>query len=284
MRLKGKARVRTMMAALQNENRQADLARLAELLSPEQDRSWLWSINNAVDPCLEPRLCSVAVRLMLGAELVGEDTVCGGCGKKVLDVRGYHATCCPGAAVTIGHNRIRDVLAMGFAVGDPGTVIELAGLVPSNPSLRPADILTRSARASGHVAIDVGVASPHAAYAGEDCLDAMLARKQRHYGDAVLDELSAEGISYIPALISCYGRRSTTLSSLLHSAALRAARVRGLACGAAIESRWKRSLACEVWRRAACLVLRCLPWPERSCWILGPGEAEFAASGWVPPE
>ena len=112
----------------------------------------------------------------------------------------------------------------------------------------------------------------------------MLLRKQQHYGAAVLDELSAEGIEYTPALVSCYGRRSTTLSRLLHSAALRAARVRGLASGKATEARWKRSLACEVWRRAACLVLRCFPWPERCGWILGPGESELATSGWLPSD
>ena len=237
VQLKGQAKLRSLKASLQRDNRQVDLARLAELCNPEQCRSWLWSINKAVDPCLEPRLYSVAVRLMLGVDFVSGDSSCGGCGKKILDAQASHATCCHGAAVTIGHNRIRDVLAMGFAVSDPATTIEPAGLVPSNPALRPADILTRSARESGYAAVDVGVASPHAAYAGDDCLDSMLLRKKDHYGDAVLDELSAEGISYTPALISCYGRRSTTLSSLLHSAALRAARVRGLACGAAIEAR-----------------------------------------------
>ena len=173
---------------------------------------------------------------MLGADMADGNALCGGCGKKVLDAKCVHATCCHGAAVTIGHNRIRDVLAMGFAVADPATNIEPLGLVPSRPSLRPADILTRSVRSSGLAAVDVGVASPHAAYAGDDCLDSMRQRKLDHYGTAVLEELESEGIQYTPALISCYGRRSTTLSLLLHSATLRAARVRGLASGAAIES------------------------------------------------
>ena len=186
--------------------------------------------------------------------------------------------------MAIGHNRIRDVLAMGFAVAYPSTSIEAAGLVPSNPALRPAGILTGAARPSGLAAVDVGVASPHAAHAGDDCLDSMLLRKRNHYGHAVPEELSSEGVEYPPALVSCYGRRSTTLSSLIRSAALRAARVRGLASCAAIDARWKRSLACEVWRRAACLVLRCLPWPERSCWILGRGGAEVAVSGWLPQD
>ena len=282
MHLKGQARTRNLMASLRIGNRQADVARLTDLLSDQQDRSWLWSINKSVDACLEPRLYSVAVRLMLGAEMVSDDALCGGCGKRVLDPCAAHATCCHGAAVTIGHNRIRDLLAMGFAVADPATSIEPAGLVASKPDLRPADILTRSVRPSGFAAIDVGVASPHAAYAGDDCLDAMRQRKLAHYGEAVLDELAAEGIEYTPALISCYGRRSTTLSRLICTAALRAARVRGLACGTAIEARWKRSVAVEVWRRAACLVLRCFPWPERCGRILGPDESEFAVSGWLP--
>lgn len=101
-----------------------------------------------------------------------------------------------------------------------------------------------------------------------DCFDAMRQRKLCHYRDAVLNELAAEGIENTPAVISCYGRRSTTLSRLIRTAALRAARVRGLACGCAIEARWKRSMAVVFWRRAACLVLWCHPWPERCCRIL----------------
>ena len=135
VQLKGQARVRSLKECLQREQRQSDLARRSELCNPEQTRSWLWSINKAVDPCLEPRLYSVAVRLMLGAEFVSGGSLCGGCGKTILDSQASLATCCHSAAVTIGHHRIRDVLAMCFAVADPATVIELAGLVHSKPTL-----------------------------------------------------------------------------------------------------------------------------------------------------
>ena len=55
MRLRGEARLAALTASLRDSNQQADLARLAELVSCEQERSWIWSINKAVDPCLEPR-------------------------------------------------------------------------------------------------------------------------------------------------------------------------------------------------------------------------------------
>ena len=50
VQLKGQARVRSLMECLRREQRQSDLARISELCNPEQTRSWLWSINKAVDP------------------------------------------------------------------------------------------------------------------------------------------------------------------------------------------------------------------------------------------
>ena len=76
------------------------------------------------------------------------------------------------------------------------------------------------------------------------------------------EELQAAGIEYAPATVSCVGRRSRTLSNILHVAAVKAARVRGLASHKWLLQRWHRSISVEIWRRAAAMILRCLPKPE----------------------
>ena len=121
----------------------------------------------------------------------------------MLDAQGCHSLCCLGSESTIGHNKLRDAIALGMAVVDPSTVTEAPGLVPSRPELRPANVLTRAARPNGLAAVDVGVASPEAAGAGDDCLEAMATTKYAHYGPAVLAELREAGIEYIPATVSC---------------------------------------------------------------------------------
>ena len=148
---------------------------------------------------------------------------------------------------------------MGLASSDPGTVVEPEGLVPSQPRMRPADILSRAGVEQGLLALDVGEASPEAGGAGEDCLAAMASRKLTCYGRDVLDELRGQGITYTPLIVSCYGRRSRVLSELLRAAALRAARIRDGVYGKTALRRWNRAIACEVWRRAARMVRRCLP-------------------------
>ena len=127
-------------AKLESEGRHADLRRLAELrASEDQERSWLWAICRGSEPTISPADYSLAVRAMLGATVLIQPMVCNGCGVRVMDVQGRHALCCMGAATTIGHNRVRDVIAMGLAMADPGTVVEPLGLVPTRPELRPAD-------------------------------------------------------------------------------------------------------------------------------------------------
>jgi hypothetical protein len=83
-----------------------------------------------------------------------------------------------------------------------------------------------------------------------------------HYGDTVLGELRAQNITYVPLIISCFGRRSRVLSELLRAAASRAARTRDGTSAAALLKRWHRAISCEVWRRTAAMVRRCLPRPD----------------------
>ena len=48
--------------------------------------------------------------------------------------------------------------------------VEPMGLVPSRPTLRPADVLSGAFHNGRLAAVDVGVISPSAAGAGADCV------------------------------------------------------------------------------------------------------------------
>ena len=249
-----------LVSHIESAGRAADVRRISELTASEdQERGWLWAIRRGSEPTLEPADFALAVRTMIGADVLVQPMLCGGCGTRLLDVQARHALCCMGSATTVGHNRIRDAIAMGLAASDPGTVVEPEGLVASRPRMRPADILSRAGLEQGLLALDIGVASPEAGGAGDDCIVAMARRKQAFYGSGVLSELQTQGITYTPLIVSCYGRRSRVLSELLRAAALRAARIRDGVCGKLALRRWNRAIACEVWRRTARMVRRCLP-------------------------
>ena len=66
---------------------------------------------------------------------------------------------------------------------------------------------------------------------------------------------------YTPLVLSCYGRRSSVLSSLLRAAAQQAARTRDGSTAESLVRRWELAVAVEVWRRMAMMVRRCLPRP-----------------------
>ena len=197
--------------------------------------------------------------------------VCGCCGTKVTVTKGVHALLCAGAEATIGHNHCRDVLLSGVAIGDPGSCTEVPGQVPSHPLWRPADILTRAAVPGVLAALDIGIASPEACDAGEDCLDAMVSKKLVRYREA-LPQLVSQGISYTPVPVSCFGRRSRALTNVMRFAASRAARVRGVS-GHGMLRRWYAALGVEIWRRAAAMVRKCLPPLADSSLALLVGEA-----------
>ena len=86
----------------------------------------------------------------------------------------------------------------------------------------------------------------------------MKQQKLRYYED-YLAELETEGILYKPATFSTYGRRHPDTTRLMTLAARRAARYRGLSDHRSLLRRWQRSVAAEVWRRAAKMVRACLP-------------------------
>ena len=76
-------------------------------------------------------------------------------------------------------------------------------------------------------AFDIGVASPHAHRAGEDCCETMRQRKLDTYR-VHLQSLQDMGINYIPAVFSTYGREHPATTQVLESLARRAARKNGM--------------------------------------------------------
>ena len=93
---------------LRSQGRWADVRRLRELRNvADQNRSWLWAIWPLTTMLF-------AVRTMLGAPVLIDPVLCGGCGRHVLDLQGKHALCCMGSATTTGHNRVRDTIAMDW--------------------------------------------------------------------------------------------------------------------------------------------------------------------------
>eukprot|EP00973_Karenia_brevis_P053068 7377701-Karenia_brevis.AAC.1 len=85
------------------------------------------------------------MRIRLGCNFIATEQLCAACGEHMMDKQCYHAHCCAQGESTSGHYRVRDALAIPFSAGDSTKACEVEGLVPSQPSIRPADILTLAA-------------------------------------------------------------------------------------------------------------------------------------------
>jgi hypothetical protein len=256
-----------------NQGFENDARRLDDLRDKHQDHSWLLVLNPATDVVLAEDDWIIAARLRLGCAAVSGEHICSSCGSRVLDAQAYHALCCARGESTRGHNRVRNNMHAGFSVSDPGAAMEVEGLIPSSPTLRPADILTAAAHPTELVAVDVGICAPHALDAGLDCTETMRQQKVRRY-EPYMQELASQRIRYEPATISCFGRRHPDTTRMMTLAARRAARYRGLPEHRSILSRWFRSVSAEVWRRAARMVRSCLPGTSHTADFLLYGEMD----------
>ena len=131
--------------------------------------------------------------------------------------------------------------------------METVGLVEHRPHRRPADILTGCAYPGTLASLDMCVASPHAAGAGQDCCSSAVERKMNEYA-ADLSSLEQQGIRYIPLAWSCYGREHASVSQVLENDAKRASRRKGLLNHAAHLSRFRQRIGLVIWRRLARMV------------------------------
>ena len=119
----------------------------------------------------------------------------------------------------------------------------------------------------------MGVASPHAAGAGDDCTESMVTTKRAAYANH-RDELDAEGITYMPVVWSAYGRPHPDAVRVLVTLARCTARRRGTSDASTLARRTAARIAAAIWRRAARMVLDCWPAPP------DPGAGSW---GGVPP-
>ena len=197
-----------------------------------------------------------ALRVRLGVAGPSEPMPCELCGKALLDGAGSQARCCAKAESTRGHHGVSQTLFATVTRVDPTVELETPGLVPGT-QLRPADVLT-GALGAGLMAVDIGIASPDAQHAGDDCLEAMYARKLQHYEEH-LGALDRQTIAYQPLLFSCYGRPHPRTTTFLRTLAKRVARRRGCSAGEWCYRRLRAELGVEIWRRAASMACACWP-------------------------
>ena len=86
----------------------------------------------------------------------------------------------------------------------------------------------------------------------------MYARKRSTYAEH-LGELEQSNIRYQPLVFSAFGRTHLEADSVLLTLSLRAARRRGLRDHRPVLKRARRAIGVQIWRRAASMVLACLP-------------------------
>ena len=141
---------------------------------------------------------------------------------------------------------------------DPSAETEPEGLIASQPTLRPADIFSSTAISGCLAALDVGIAAPEASGAGTDCTESMHRVKVARYAQ-YQGELEQENIKYQPLVWSAFGRPHSQTVIILNRLAAKGSRRRGLQSADQILKRAKAKIGVEIWRRAARMVMQCLP-------------------------
>ena len=121
----------------------------------------------------------------------------------------------------------------------------------------------------------MGVCSPDASGAGNDCCESMWRRKRDHYSDFA-DEMRAAGVAYVPLVVSCYGRWHADSVVVLERIAMQACRRLGIGDHRPLLRRAHSALGVALWRRAVAMARACLPShsAEELCILFGDGEAD----------
>jgi len=132
--------------------------------------------------------------------------------------------------------------------------------------------------------LDVCIASPQAAAAGEDAAESAFKRKLVHYRH-VIPELQAAGIAFRPLIWTADGRPHPATTRTLKFAAEAAARKRGGVAVPGLLSRWKHEITIAIIRRQVAMLCAVLPKPgARELWMLSGtcDESGFGADGRLP--
>merc|ERR1711873_13075 len=136
----------------------------------------MWSVSANHGDAVETNMEFMeGARVRLGCGGPRDPMVCGCCHKGYLDQTGRHETTCSTGEATRGHNRCVATLFHYARIVDPDSRMEPRELVPSQPSLRPADLLT--AAACRLTAADLGITSPGVSSSAEAAKDKMVKRK-----------------------------------------------------------------------------------------------------------
>ncbi len=236
----------------------SSVRRLSELRDPRVSHGWLWALNPAHGPRVRQDRFWTCLRIRLGVDIIGDAVLCPRCNKQVLDTACVHALCCAPGESTRGHNRTRDSALQLVSAADPSAEVEVPGLIPDRPTLRPADIFTMAAIPGCQAALDIGICSPDACGAGADCCESMFQNKLETYGDH-LEDLASRGIRYKPLVFSCFGRPHPESYDTLEIIAKQAARRHGVADFRPILRRALDHITVAIWNRAAAMAHACLP-------------------------
>ena len=157
------------------------------------------------------------------------------------------------------HYAIRDELLPLAYLADSSAAVETTGLIPSAPTLRPADILTSAALPGRLAALDVGVCSPDASGAGGDCCASMFDRKRRDYKRHLHELEVQQGIAYRPLILSTWGRMHPETLQILTNLAMQATRRRGLRDHRLLLRRVRSAIGVQLMRRAVRMLHSCMP-------------------------
>ena len=213
--------------ALLNASSQSARARLLSLQLPFSG-TWL-----SAPPLisfgfrLAPRLFRFLLKYRLGLPLARTPKPCPQCPPEalaVLDISGDHAASCQGkVGRTYRHNRVRDtIFAIATKAGFSGEK-EPLHLLPSQPTLRPADVLLHDWANSRSLCLDVAVANPLTRSAlprassviGSASLS--LARAKRIKYEPLC---SAEDLLFSPFVMETYGGFGSDARNILHDLAI----------------------------------------------------------------
>ena len=199
-----------------------DVRRLEEIRDHSTSHEWLECVNTCYGPCLTPEEYVTAVRLRIGAPSIGDSMVCPRCNTATLDPPFVHALCCSRGESTKGQYCVRDEAINLVHLADVSACTEILELILDRPSLRPADIFTSAAIPGRMAALDIGICSPDASHASDDCCEQMMRTKLSKYSkyERALD---VQGVTYKPLIFSCYGRCHPDTVTVLDYIARRAA-------------------------------------------------------------
>ena len=185
-----------------DEGSRRAVRRLDEVSSPDVDHTWPWHLSKHHGPLLSHSEYVGAVRVRLGAAGPDEPAPCELC-RMLMDSCGSQPACCSIAEETRGHYKFAAQIHASAAQVDSSAELEAEGLIPRT-ARRPADIRT-IALGCRLSALGIGMWSPDAQQAGNDCTATVAARKRDTYVP-YMATLERQNIQYEPLIRSSYGR------------------------------------------------------------------------------